>query len=149
MTAVSIAKTFSASTKKLSATDRGRVLDFLTKFLDDPSSPGINFETIEGGRDSRMKSARITQDLRTIIHHTDQMLTLLFAGHHQQAYKWAERRRVEHHPVTGTNQIVETSESVQDELQAVAPAYETPKLFADYDDDYLLSIGVPTDWLSR
>ncbi len=47
MTAVSIAKTFSASTKKLSANDRGRVLDFLTKFLDDPSSPGLNFETID------------------------------------------------------------------------------------------------------
>ena len=148
MTAVSIAKTFSASTKKLSANDRGRVLDFLTKFLDDPSSPGINFESIEGGKDSRMKSARITQDLRTIIHQTDQMLTLLFAGHHQQAYKWAERRRVEHHPVTGTLQIVETSESVQDELQAVAPPYEAQRLFADYDDDYLLSLGVPEDWLT-
>ena len=147
MTAVSIAKTFSASTKKLSANDRGRVLDFLTKFLDDPSSPGLNFETIEGGKDSSMKSARITQDLRTIIHQADNMLTLLFAGHHQQAYKWAERRRVEHHPVTGTLQIVETSESVQEEIKAVAPTYEAPKTFADYDNDYLLSLGVPQDWL--
>ena len=124
MTAVSIAKTFSASTKKLSANDRGRVLDFLTKFLDDPSSPGLYFETIEGGKDSSMKSARITQDLRTIIHLSDSVMTILFAGHHQQAYKWAERRRVEHHPVTGTLQIVETSESVQKEIQAVAPAHE-------------------------
>ena len=33
MSAVNIAKTFSASTKKLSTADRGRVLDFLTKFL--------------------------------------------------------------------------------------------------------------------
>ncbi len=148
MTAISIAKTFSASTKKLTANDRGRVLDFLTKFLDDPSSPGLNFESIEGGKDSRMKSARITQDLRTIIHQSDSVMTILFAGHHQQAYKWAERRRVEHHPVTGTLQIVETSENVQKEIKAVAPTYEAPKTFSDYDDDYLLSLGVPADWLS-
>ncbi len=148
MSAVSIAKTFSASTKKLSTPDRGRVLDFLTKFLDDPASPGLNFETLTGGHDRNMKSARITQDLRTIIHQTDGMLTLLYAGHHEDSYRWAERRRVEKHPVTGTLQIVETAESVEQELKATAPANDAPRLFANFDDDYLLSLGVPQDWLT-
>ena len=148
MSAVSISKTFSASTKKLSNTDRGRVLDFLTKFMEDPSSPGLNFETIEGAKDRSMKSARITQGLRTILHQGEGMLTLLYAGHHEDAYRWAENRRVENHPVTGTLQIVETSESVQAEITATAPAYEAPKVFADYDDDYLVSLGLPEDWLT-
>ncbi|MAG93373.1 MAG: DNA helicase UvrD [Planctomycetaceae bacterium] len=148
MSAVSISKTFSASTKKLSTPDRGRVLDFLTKFMDDPSSPGLNFETIEGAKDRRVKSARITQDLRTILHQGDGMLTLLYAGHHEDAYRWAEHRRVENHPVTGTLQIVETSESVEAEIKATAPTYEAPKVFAYYDDDYLLSLGLPEDWLT-
>ena len=148
MTAVSLSKTFSASTKKLSTTDRGRVLDFLTKFMEDPASPGLNFETLQGFKDSGMKSARVTQDLRTILHHNGGMSTLLYAGHHEDAYRWAEKRRVENHPVTGTLQIVETVESVQQDLQAAAPAYEAPKIFADYDDAYLLSLGVPQDWLT-
>lgn len=148
MSAVSIAKTFSASTKKLSTTDRGRVLDFLTKFMDDPGSPGLNFETIQGAKDSSMKSARITQDLRTILHQSDGVLTLLYAGHHEDAYRWAGHRRVENHPVTGTLQIVETTEGVEDVIKAAQPQYEAPKVFADYDDEYLLSLGLPEDWLT-
>lgn len=148
MIAVSISKTFSASTKKLSTPDRGRVLDFLTKFMDDPSSPGLNFETIQSAKDGKMKSARITQDLRTILHQSNGMLTLLYAGHHEDAYRWAERRRIENHPITGTLQIVETSEGLQDEINVAAPTLQTPRIFASYDDGYLLSLGVPTDWLT-
>ena len=148
MIAVSIAKTFSASTKKLSTADRGRVLDFLTKFMDDPSSPGLNFESIQGAKDGHMKSARITQDLRTILHQSNGMLTLLYAGHHEDAYRWAERRRMENHPVTGTLQIVETAEAAQNEVNVADLTSNSTRTFAGYDDDYLLSLGVPTDWLT-
>ncbi len=148
MSAVSISKTFSASTKKLSTPDRGRVLDFLTKFIENPGSPGLNFETIQGAKDFSMKSARITQDLRTIIHQNDGMLTLLYAGHHEDAYRWAEHRRVENHPVTGTLQIVETTEGVEEAIIASQSLYEAPKIFADYDNEYLLSLGVPEDWIT-
>ncbi len=148
MIAVSIAKTFSASTKKLSTADRGRVLDFLTKFMDDPSSPGLNFESIQGAKDGHMKSARITQDLRTILHQNNGMLTLLYAGHHEDAYRWAERRRMENHPVTGTLQIVETAEAAQNEVSVADLTSNSTRTFAGYDDDYLLSLGVPTDWLT-
>lgn len=148
MISVSISKTFSASTKKLSTTDRGRVLDFLTKFMDDPSSPGLNFETIQGSKDGNMKSARITQDLRTILNQSNGMVTLLFAGHHEDAYRWAERRRIENHPVTGTLQIVETAEGAADAINVTVADSTTPRIFAGYDDAYLLSLGVPTDWLT-
>ncbi|QDU96254.1 3'-5' exonuclease [Lignipirellula cremea] len=148
MSAVSLSKTFAASTKKLSTPDRGRVFDFLTKFMEDPASPGVNFETIQGSKDSNLKSARITQDLRTILHQGAGMLTLLYAGHHEDAYRWAQHRRVENHPVTGTLQIVETTESVQAEIQDTAPTYEVPKVFADYNDEYLISLGLPQDWLT-
>jgi hypothetical protein len=147
MATVSIAKTFTASTRKLSTADRGRVFDFLTKFLDDPGSPGLNFETVQGASDRGMKSARVTQDLRTILHQADGVLTLLYAAPHEEAYRWAERRRVEKHPVTGTLQIVETAESVRQELEAVAPQPDVPRLFAGFDDEYLFSLGVPRDWL--
>ncbi|WP_165603817.1 3'-5' exonuclease [Planctopirus hydrillae] len=145
---MSIAKTFSASTKKLSTADRGRVLDFLTKFMDDPSSPGLNFETIQGAKDGNMKSARITQDLRTILHQSNGMLTLLYAGHHEDAYRWAERRRMENHPVTGTLQIVETAQAAQYEVTEADLTSNSTRIFAGYENGYLLSLGVPTDWLT-
>ncbi len=147
MSTVNIAKTFSASTKKLSTADRGRVLDFLTKFLDDPGSPGMNFETIEGAKDRCIKSARITGGLRTVVHQGDGLFTLLYAAHHEEAYRWATQRRVEHHPVTGTLQIVETAEGVEQTLQAEATSEADARVFAEFDDTYLLSLGVPTDWL--
>src|SRR5690349_12812273 len=132
MISVSICKSFSASTKKLSTADRGRVLDFLTKFMDDPSSPGLNFETIQSAKDGNLKSARINQDLRTIVHQSSGMMTLLYAGHHEDAYRWAERRRVENHPITGTLQIVETAEAAQNEINVTAPTMDTPRTFAAY-----------------
>jgi hypothetical protein len=83
--------------------------------------------------------------LRAIIHKTSNRYALLYAGHHDDAYSWAERRRVEVHPVTGALQIVEAAEVVREELQWT-PAKGT-KLFADHSDDYLRSLGLPDDWL--
>jgi len=147
MIAVNVARTFFASVGKLSTTDRGRVMDFVAKFMNDPSSPGLNFESIHSAADNYVKSARITQDLRTILFQKNGQSTLLYAAHHEDAYRWAEGRRVEHHPITGALQIVESAETVQ----AVLPdpvTIQVPRLFAAFDDDYLISLGLPPDWLT-
>ena len=36
---------------------------------------------------------------------------LCYVGHHDPAYDWASRRRIETHPVTGAAQIVEIRET--------------------------------------
>ncbi len=147
MMPVNVARTFFASVGKLSTTDRGRVMDFVAKFMDDPSSPGLNFESIHSAADNNVKSARITQDLRTILFQKNGQSTLLYAAHHEDAYRWAEGRRVGHHPVTGALQIVESTESVQAALPDPV-TIRAPRLFAEYDDAYLLSLGLPEDWLT-
>ena len=147
MTAVNVARTFFASVNRLSTTDRGRVMDFFAKFMDDSSSPGLNYESIRSAADNNVKSARITQDLRTILFQKNGQATLLYAGHHEDAYRWASGRRVEHHPVTGSLQIVEAVESIQAALPDPV-TIQAPRLFADYDDAYLLSLGLPPDWLT-
>lgn len=146
MSAVSLSKTFSASAAKLTAIERGRILDFLTKFMDDPHAPGLHLEKIDDTKGASVKSARITKELRTILHQEGDQFTLLFAGHHDDAYDWASRRRIEHHPSTGTLQIVESAETVEFPELDQQPASET-KLFAEHSDDYLLSLGLPQDWL--
>jgi len=147
MIGVNIAKTFTKSASALSAADRARVFDFLTKFLADPSNPGLSVERLQRGLDPNIWSARSTGGLRTIYHHSGPSYTLLYAGQHDDAYDWASRRRLEQHPVTGTLQIVETAESVKEVFQTSPVPESAPRVFHGHADDYLLSLGVPPDWL--
>jgi hypothetical protein len=40
---------------------------------------------------------RVNADIRLIIHRTRSSLLLVHVGHHDSAYRWAERRRIERH----------------------------------------------------
>lgn len=146
MSGVNIAKTFLESADRLTAVERGRIFDFLSKFMGDPHAPGLHLEKINDTKGAAVKSARITKELRTILHQEGDQFTLVYAGHHDEAYDWASRRRIEHHPATGSLQIVEAAESVElPEIQHGTPA--DTRLFADHSDGYLISLGVPEDWL--
>ena len=100
----------------------------------------------------------MSSDIRLIVHKTESSLLLCFVDHHDKAYDWAERRRLDIHPTTGAAQWVEIRETVK---EIVVPRYvqselvlaPTPKpalkpLFADTSDDDLLGYGVPAEWLA-
>jgi hypothetical protein len=127
----------------------------------DPSGNGLQLHRIDKSKDPNFWSARVNRDIRLIVHKTGESLLVAFVGHHDHAYAWAERRRIEAHPRTGAVQIVEVRERVEE----VAPpptldfAFPEPTkvkeapmthwaLFASLDNDALLSIGVPADWLA-
>lgn len=72
--------------------------------------------------------------------------------HHDKAYQWAERRKLETHPTTGAAQLVEIRERVEEiavpkyvEVEQPAPA--KPMLFTSVADGDLLAYGVPEEWL--
>ena len=75
---------------------------------------------------------------------------LCYVGHHDEAYQWAERRKLETHPKTGAAQLVEIRERVQ---EITIPKYVEPEpgpkppLFANLPDSELLGYGVPAEWL--
>ncbi|MCC6129839.1 MAG: DEAD/DEAH box helicase [Acidobacteria bacterium] len=144
---VAVAPTFFASADKLESGERARVFDFLAKFYENPAHPSLSLERVVK-RDPKIWSARITQELRAIVHRDGDTNLLLYAGHHDDAYQWAERRRVENHPVTGALQVIEVAETAREELSWAA---EAPKkkggLLKAHADDYLESLGVPADWL--
>src|SRR5690606_14301130 len=80
-------------------------------------------------------------------------LLLCYVGHHDDAYAWAERRKLETHPRTGAAQIVQIRETVQEVFVPVyveeeRPAPKKPALFADASDENLLNYGVPEEWLA-
>ncbi|MGH8572681.1 MAG: UvrD-helicase domain-containing protein, partial [Gammaproteobacteria bacterium] len=95
---------------------------------------------------------RVSADLRIIVHKTHASLLLCYVDHHDKAYAWAERRKLETHPKTGAAQLVEIREKVQEILvpryvQAQPAALSKPLLFAGILDSELLSYGVPGEWL--
>lgn len=72
--------------------------------------------------------------------------------HHDRAYQWAERRRLQTHPKTGAAQMVEVRETVQEitvprYVEAEHEATPKPPLFAGVPEDELLDYGVPEEWL--
>jgi superfamily I DNA/RNA helicase len=95
---------------------------------------------------------RISRDLRLIVHQGKTTLLLCYVGHHDDAYRWAERRRLETHPQTGAAQLVEIRETVREVaiptyVVEERPAAPKSPLFADIPESELLSYGVPVDWL--
>lgn len=145
--AVMFADTFFLSVGKLEPRDQARAIEFVNRFQSNPANPGASLERLTG-RSRDLWSGRITRDLRCIIHQDGEHWALLYADHHDEAYRWAERRRIGRHPVTGIIQVVETVEAATEvqRVVATAPAGAAP-LLASHDDAYLLSLGVPEEWL--
>lgn len=126
-----------------------------------PANPGLSFHKLDGAKDKNFWSVRVSSDIRLIVHKTAGSLLLCYVDHHDKAYQWAERRKLETHPKTGAAQFVEIRERVQEVLvpSVVAPAllaaepsprWQTAKtiLFGAVPDEELLSYGVPPEWLA-
>ncbi len=114
------------------------------------TNPSHSFHKLDHAKDKHFWSVRVSGDLRLIVHRADDSLLLCYAGHHDDAYRWAERRRIEQHPITGAAQLVEIRETVR-EVEVLRPkpaaSAEPVLLFASRSDEELLRYGVPADWL--
>jgi mRNA-degrading endonuclease RelE of RelBE toxin-antitoxin system len=117
-----------------------------------PANPGFQLHKLENARDPRFWSVRVNRDIRLIVHKTPESLLLCYVDHHDKAYQWAERRKLETHPKTGAAQIVEIRETVQEiRMPVYVPVAESigvkPALFEGVAEDVLLGYGVPVEWL--
>jgi hypothetical protein len=118
----------------------------------DIANPGLKFHKLDRARDDNFWSVRVNRDIRIIVHKTDNSLLLCYVDHHDDAYKWAERRKIERHPRTGAAQLVEVVErTIEIERrveQPVLPVNTVPQRLHTVDDDQLLDYGVPQNWLN-
>ncbi len=126
-----------------------KVNKFMRNFRADPTSSSINYEKISTFRDQNLRTVRIDQTYRAIVlkPKTGNVYVLLWVDHHDKAMRWAENKRVEIHPSTGSLQVLTAVRAT--ETIAPAPTAEPlpEPLFANTSDDDLLSIGVPTSLL--
>ena len=146
---VRIASSFTKSLDRLTGQERSAAKVTAFDIQSDPASPGLSFHRVERARDPGFWTARVNRDLRIVLHRRDGETLLAYVGHHDDAYGWAERRRLDRHPRTGAAQIVEIRETVETVVthRYVEEAVRRPRLFEGEDDDTLLSWGVPEDWL--
>lgn len=157
---VALSQDFLLQLAKLPVSVQSKVMKWAIQFQSDPTSPGINYENINGARDSNLKSVRLDRDWRGIVFKpsSGDVYVLLYVDHHDAAYRWAENRKLAINPVTGAMQLV-VLESVTEEIPvaqqpsvtnaAVAPAQATAKLlFSSLGDRELLSLGVPEESLA-
>jgi superfamily I DNA/RNA helicase len=112
----------------------------------------MQFHKLDKAKDKHFWSVRVGSDLRLIVHRSDESLLLCYVGHHDHAYHWAERRKLETHPQTGAAQLVEIRERVEEIVlpvyrKAEEPARSTVPLFAHIAAEALLGYGVPAEWL--
>jgi superfamily I DNA/RNA helicase len=149
-----IADTFTDSLARLTGDEQKAVKTTAFDLQLNPANPGMSFHKLDRAKDKAFWSVRVTSDLRIIVHKTAGSLMLCYVDHHDKAYDWAERRRLETHPKTGAAQLVEIRETMVVREVAV-PVYRhaevlpapKPALFLSVPDDQLLGYGVPQDWL--
>ncbi len=152
-----IADTFTDSLSRLTGQEQKAVKTTAFDLQMNPSSPGLSFHKLDRAKDANFWSVRVNADVRLIVHRTASSLLLAYVDHHDDAYKWAERRKIERHPTTGAMQLVEIRERIQ-EIEIVRPkkaaepkaapiVLPKPKLFANLRKFELMAFGVPEEWV--
>ena len=122
-----IADTFTDSLARLAGDEQRAVKTTAFDLQLNPAAPGLQFHRLEKARDHRFWSVRVNRDLRLIVHKTAASFLLCYVNHHDPAYHWAERRRLETHPKTGAAQLVEIRETVQEIIVLRYVEVEQPK----------------------
>src|SRR5205823_2316418 len=120
-----IADTFTESLARLSGDEQKAVKTTAFDLQTNPASPGLKFHKLDKPKDKRFWSVRASSDIRLIVHKTEGSLLLCYVDHHDKAYDWAERRKLETHPKTGAAQLVEIRETVKEILVPVYVETET------------------------
>ncbi|MCA3459181.1 MAG: UvrD-helicase domain-containing protein [Rhodobacter sp.] len=154
-----IADTFTDSLGRLTAQEQKAAKTTAFDLQLDPTSNGLSFHKLDRARDTNFWSVRVNADIRIIVHRTAAGILLAYVDHHDDAYKWAERRKIERHPTTGAMQLVEVRERIE-EVEIIRPkavevepaavaiaAKPSPRLFDNLRKFELMAFGVPEDWV--
>lgn len=135
---------------ELTAQEMAAAISTVKTLQSDPANPGLSLHRVDRAKDKGFWTARVNDDLRIVLHRKSEDTLIAYVAHHDDAYHWAERRRLDVHPTTGAAQLVEVRERVE---EIVVPIYVTaemakPKLFDATPQETLLACGVPEDWIA-
>jgi mRNA-degrading endonuclease RelE of RelBE toxin-antitoxin system len=107
-----LADSFQSSLGKLSGEEQKSAKLAAFELQINPAQPGLQCHRFDNIKDKNVWSARASRDIRLIFHRVESSVMLCYVAHHDPAYDWGSRRKIETHPVTGAAQIVEIRETV-------------------------------------
>jgi hypothetical protein len=147
-----IADTFTASLARLTGEEQRAAKTTAFDLQLNPSHPSLQFHRLDKPKDPNFWSIRVSSDIRMIVHRAGESLLLCYVDHHDAAYHWAERRKLETHPKTGAAQLVEVRETIRAVvvpryIEASESAPSKQLLFTAISDEVLLGYGIPAEWL--
>lgn len=96
--------TFSSTFSKVEGLD-SQIVSFIRKLQQHPEDPGLNLKKPKGARDRNVRTARLNKQFRAVLFDlsgsTGRHFVLVDILNHDDAYKKAERLRLETNPVNG------------------------------------------------
>lgn len=142
MPIVAVASEFLEAYARIPRAQQKKVREFTEKFQINPKSASINYEKIHAVKDERVRTVRIDKQYRAVILHPDKgdVFVLVWVDNHDEAMDWAKNRSFEVNPFTGSLQVFNVSE-VQHAVES--PIKKTQGLLDQFDDNLLLSFGIP------
>ena len=164
---VALAQDFLANLAKIPSGVQSKVLRWALNFQSNPMATGINYEKINKARDKNLRSVRIDQDWRGIVFKPDKgdVYVLMYVDKHDDAYRWAENKRIAVNPITGAMQVFATENVVEPALEHARHNIDIPEFdtknkantektkidypYAKLTDTELLSLGVPNDLIKQ
>lgn len=158
---VAMSADFLGAFSRLGKQQQKGVRAWIDKFRADPTSKSINYKSLEGMRDPKVRSVRIDQKYRAIVIHPPKgdVYLLVWVDNHDEAVDWARNKVFEVNRYTGTFQVYEAVDGVPASDGAVRAAAPVPArveqvsggadivpegfLLAGHKHEDLLLLGVP------
>ena len=136
---VAIYSDFLSSFTKLPIGIQNKTNNFIKKFKANPKDPGLHFEKINNPYDDKFYSCRVDLTYRVILamQETTNTYILLWVDHHDEAYKWANSKKIEVNKLNGSLQLYDII-PIKKEIKQVVN-----NLFDKYTDEQLLALGLP------
>src|SRR5262245_66544588 len=105
---VVISASFLTALGNLPKAQQKKVREFTTKFRDNPTSSAINYESLHGMRDPKVRTVRIDLSYRAVVVHpqTGSLYMLVWVDNHDEAMAWAENKVFDINATTGAIQVV-------------------------------------------
>jgi Txe/YoeB family toxin of Txe-Axe toxin-antitoxin module len=145
---IALSSEFLVAFSNVQKSQQKQVREFIERFREHPDAPGINYELIKSAKDKDFYSVRINQAYRAVVFHpsNSQVYVLSWVDHHDDAYRWAERKQFVVHPATGALQLLNI-EPAEAAPPLTVPAPAATGLFDQIKDKHLLRLGIPEELL--
>ncbi|RAL26867.1 3'-5' exonuclease [Thermoflavimicrobium daqui] len=149
MQTIAIQDTFLEAFSKLPKAEQKRTQEMIRKLREDSFYSSLNLERYKEAVDPRVYSIRVNHTYRAIAirpEKSDTML-LVWVDHHDEAYRWAKRKRFTVNPQTGVIQMWSLEEANESFIQDVSA--NTYGLFTSLTDKQLRTLGVPSELVAE